>query len=94
MVALKLRQAIVYVATGLFFAVAALSQLQGASMQDTVLKAVVSCTVLVMLGVALVRVIEDAERKELAAVRGKNNGQRKHAPGGEPAAEKTGTGAT
>lgn len=94
MVALKLRQAIVYAATGLFFLVAALSQLQGASMQDTVVKSAVSCLVLVMLGLALVRVIEDAERKELAAVRGKNHGQGQRATGREAAAEKTGTGAT
>ena len=94
MVALKLRQAIVYAATGLFFTVAALSQIQGASTQDTVVKAVVSCAVLVALGLALVRIVEDAERKELAAVRGKSNGQGRHASSREAAAEKTGNSAT
>lgn len=67
MTAFKLRRGIVYAATGIFFAVAALSQLQGASVTDVLTKATVSCGVLIAFGLLLVRVVEDSGRATIAA---------------------------
>ncbi len=67
MIVIKIRRAIVYVATGLFFAVAALAQLQGAGPLDAFLKAGVACLILTAIGFVIARIVDDAARRATEA---------------------------
>jgi len=55
-----IRRVVAYLATGTFFAVAAVSLLQGAPMWDSMLKATASCTVIYVIGRAFISVIDEA----------------------------------
>ena len=63
MMAIKVRRGIVYVTTGVFFALAALAQLQGNSPLDTFMKAGVAAAVLTCGGLVLAHMVDDATRK-------------------------------
>lgn len=60
---LRLRRAVAYAATAIFFAVAALGQMQNADGLSAFLKAGVACLVLAAMGMMIVRIIEGAEQK-------------------------------
>ena len=63
----KLRRALVYLATGMFFTVAALTQVQGDSIPDVFVKASVSCGVRIVFGLLLVHVVEDASSPKVGS---------------------------
>jgi hypothetical protein len=65
---LKIRQGIVLLATGVFFCVAIIAQLQGAAGLDVYMKAGAACLVLVAGGLVLVRIVDDAHAKSQAAM--------------------------
>jgi hypothetical protein len=65
---LKIRQGIVLLATGVFFCVAIVGQLQGAAGLDVYIKAGAACLVLVAGGLILVRIVDDAYAKSQAAL--------------------------
>jgi hypothetical protein len=67
MTAAPLRRGLVYAATGMFFAVAALAQLQGAAFSDVLKKAAISCAIVIAIGLVLVHIVEDAARAEAEA---------------------------
>lgn len=67
MIVIKIRRAIVYAATGLFFAVAALAQVQGDGPLDAFLKAGVACLVLSGIGFMIARIVDDAARRATEA---------------------------
>jgi hypothetical protein len=64
---LKIRQAIVLLATGVFFCVALIAQMQGAAGLDVYMKAGAACLILVVGGLILVRIVDDASAKSVAA---------------------------
>jgi hypothetical protein len=64
---LKIRQGIVYLATGVFFAVAIVAQMQGAAGLDVYIKAGAACLILVAGGLILVHIVDDAHDKSMAA---------------------------
>ena len=64
---LKIRQGIVYLAVGAFFAVAIVAQMQGATGLDVYMKAGAACLILVTGGLILVRIVDDASAKSLTA---------------------------
>jgi hypothetical protein len=65
---LKIRQGIVLLATGAFFCVAIVAQLQGAAGLDVYIKAGAACLVLVAGGLILVRIVDEASAKSQAAM--------------------------
>lgn len=67
MLAINVRRLLVYLATGAFFAVAALGQVHGDSAVDAFLKAGAACAVVVVLGRALVHLVDSAEKKAATA---------------------------
>ena len=67
MLAVNMRRLVVYLATGAFFAVAALGQLHADSAFDTFLKAGAACAVVIVLGRVLVNLVDAAEKKAAAA---------------------------
>ena len=60
MLEIKIRKAVVYATTGVFFLVAALAQLQGDLMGDTALKAGLACAVMYAAGKTLIRIVTAA----------------------------------
>ena len=63
----KIRQGIVLGTTGMFFVVAALGQMNGASGTDAFVKAGIACLVVVCLSIAFLSVIEPALRVSTGA---------------------------
>lgn len=63
MITIKVRRGIVYITTGVFFAVAALAQLQGNTPLDTFMKAGVAAAVLTCGGMVLAHIVDDAASK-------------------------------
>lgn len=57
------RKLVVYLATGVFFAVAAISELQGADVVDAFMKAGVSCAIVAVLGRIVVGIVDGAAQK-------------------------------
>ncbi len=76
MLELKLRRALVYGTTGVFFLVAATAQLQGASVGETALKAGVACVVMTVIGVALLNTIGGALRAGMTDHKPTNKAER------------------
>lgn len=73
MIVVKIRRGVVYAATGVFFAMAAIAQLQGDDTLDAFVKAGVACLVLVIIGVLILRIVDDAAGK--ATETGANSGK-------------------
>jgi len=67
MIEINVRKVLVYVATAVFFVVAATAQLQGAATMDAFLKAGVSCAVTLLLGLPLVGIIDRGIQRGLRA---------------------------
>lgn len=67
MILVKIRRGVVYAATGAFFAVAAIAQLQGDDTLDAFVKAGVACLVLVVIGVLILHIVDDAAGKATEA---------------------------
>ena len=67
MIEINVRKVLVYVATAVFFVVAATAQLQGAATIDAFLKAGVSCIVTLLLGLPLVNIIDHGIQRSLHA---------------------------
>ena len=65
MIEINVRKVLVYVATAVFFVVAATAQLQGAATTDVFLKAGVSCAVTLLLGLPLVGIIDRGIQRSL-----------------------------
>ncbi len=81
---LKIRQGIALLATGVFFGVALIAQLQGAAGLAVYMKAGAACLTLVAGGLILVRIVDDASAKSLAA---RNSRVEEIRPPGETAAK-------
>jgi len=60
MLTLRLRRIIACLITGVFFAVAALAEVNGASLQDAIVKAAVAAAVLTCLAIAFLHILDDA----------------------------------
>lgn len=67
MIEIDVRRLLVYGATGVFFLMAAMGQLQGASLADTFLKAGAGCLVVLLLGLPVVRIVDNAVARGKAA---------------------------
>lgn len=89
MTAQPLRRGLVYAATGVFFAVAALAQSQGAAFSEVLMKAAVACGIVIALGLVLVHVVEDTARAAAEAekrARRERMASQADAPAGVPEA--------
>lgn len=76
MIALKVRQGVVYAATAVFFLVAALGQIQDAPLAESLYKAAIACGVTTAIGIVLARLVDDGIRKaEEAAKAGANKAE-------------------
>lgn len=73
MIALKVRQGVVYAATAVFFLVAALGQVQDAPLTDSLYKAAIACGVTTAIGIVLVRLVDDGIRKAEEAAKDEGN---------------------
>lgn len=67
MIEINVRKLLVYVATAVFFVVAAVAQLQGAATMDAFFKAGVACVVTLLLGLPLVGIIDRGIQRGLRA---------------------------
>lgn len=61
--AVTVRKLVVYLATGVFFAVAAISELQGVDTMDAFVKAGISCAIVAVLGRIVVGIVDGAVQK-------------------------------
>ena len=59
----RLRAAVAYLATAAFFAVAALGQVQGDAIADSLVKAAVACVTVLVLGAIAISIVEAAAQR-------------------------------
>lgn len=67
MILIKIRRGIVYAATSLFFAVAAIGLVQGDDTVTVFLKAGIACLVPIIFGRMILRLVDDAASKAIEA---------------------------
>jgi len=77
---INVRRVLVYVATAIFFTVAAMAELQGDATMDAFLKAGVACVVTLTLGLPLVGIIDRGIQRGLLAAANADTSVRAAAP--------------